>query len=47
VTTNLKEMEWQDVNWIQLTKDRDNWRNYLSTEIDLLIPKNAGNFVNS
>ena len=32
VTTNLKEMEWQDVNWIQLSQDRDNWRNHMNTE---------------
>lgn len=47
MTTNLKEMEWQNVNWIQLAQDMDNWRNHMSAEIDRLTPKNAGNFVNS
>jgi hypothetical protein len=42
MTTILKEMQWQDVNWIQLALDRDKWRNYTSNETDLLIPKMWG-----
>ena len=47
VTTNLKEMEWQDVNWIHMAQDRYNQRTHTSTEIDHFIQKNMGNCVNS
>jgi hypothetical protein len=36
--TNLWEMEWKSVNWIHLTKDRDQWQALVNTVMNLQNP---------
>jgi hypothetical protein len=39
---DLREIEWEDVDWMHLTQDRDQWRGLVNTEMNLRIPQNAG-----
>jgi hypothetical protein len=43
----LKEIGWDDVDWIDLAQDRDQWRALVNTGVNLRVPYNAGNFVSS
>jgi hypothetical protein len=33
------------MNWIDLAEDRDQWRAFVYTVINLMVPKHAGNFL--
>jgi hypothetical protein len=35
IRKNLREMGWQDVGWIQLAQDRDQWRVLVNTVTNL------------
>jgi hypothetical protein len=35
---DLREIAWKDVDWIYLTKDRDQWRAVVNTVMNLLVP---------
>jgi hypothetical protein len=39
----LREKGWEDVNWINLAQDRDQWPALVNTIMNLLIPQKAGN----
>jgi hypothetical protein len=43
----LGEIEWNGINWIDLAEDRDQWRAFVSTAINLRLPYNAGKFLSS
>ena len=34
-------------DWMELAQDRERWRALVSTVMNLLVPKNAGNFLTS
>jgi len=34
----LREMGWENVDWIQLAQDRDQWRVVVNTVMNLRVP---------
>jgi hypothetical protein len=45
IKTDPREIGWGDMDWIDLAKDRDQWRAVLNTVMNLRIPKKAGKFL--
>jgi hypothetical protein len=41
---DLREIEWDSMDWIDLAKDRDQWRALVYTVMNLQVPKNTGHF---
>jgi hypothetical protein len=35
---DLREMEWDGVDWIELAQERDQWRALVNTAMNLRIP---------
>jgi hypothetical protein len=35
---NVREIEWDDMNWIDLAQDRDLWRALVKTVMNLRVP---------
>jgi hypothetical protein len=40
---DLREIGWDDVDWIDLAQDRDQWRALLNMVMNLPVPYNAEN----
>jgi hypothetical protein len=38
IKMNLGEIGWDDVDWIDLAQDRDQWRALVNTVINLRVP---------
>jgi hypothetical protein len=38
VKMDLREIQWGDVEWIDLAQDRDQWRALVNTVMNLLVP---------
>jgi hypothetical protein len=38
IKMDLREMGWDDMDWIELAKDRDQWRPLVNTVINFRIP---------
>jgi hypothetical protein len=38
IKKDLREVEWSDVDWIDLTQDRDQWRVLVNTVMNLRVP---------
>jgi hypothetical protein len=38
IRTNLREIGWGGMDWIDLARDRDQWRALVNTVINLLVP---------
>jgi hypothetical protein len=45
IKMDLKETGWGDTDWIDLAEDRDHWRAFVNTEMNLLVPKKFGKFL--
>jgi hypothetical protein len=41
----LREIEWDDMDWIDLAQDQDQWRTLVNTVMNLRVPLNAGKFL--
>jgi hypothetical protein len=38
IKTDLRKIGWDGMNWIDLTKDRDRWRSFAGTIMNLRVP---------
>jgi hypothetical protein len=38
IRMDFNEIEWDGVDWIQLTQDRDHWRGFVNTVMNLRAP---------
>jgi hypothetical protein len=38
IKMDLREVEWDDMDWIDLEKDRDRWRAYVNAVMNLRVP---------
>jgi hypothetical protein len=47
IKINNTEIEWDDMDWIDLAQYRDQWRALLNTVMNLRVPKHAGKFLSS
>jgi hypothetical protein len=41
---DLEEVEWGDVDWIGLAKERNRWRAVVNSVMNLWVPKILGNY---
>jgi hypothetical protein len=44
---DLKDIGWSSVDWIDLAKDRDQWRALVNKVMNIRVPSSAGNFLSS
>jgi hypothetical protein len=42
---DLREIGWDGVDWIDMGRDRDQWRVLVNTVLNLRVPGNAGKFL--
>jgi hypothetical protein len=35
---DLREIEWDGVDWVDLAQDKDQWRAHVNTVMNLLVP---------
>jgi hypothetical protein len=42
---DLREIGWDGMDWIDLPRDRDQWRALLNAVMNLRVPYNAGKFL--
>jgi hypothetical protein len=47
VKIDLREKGWGGMDWINLTKKRDQWRALVNMVINLRVPQNAGKLLSS
>jgi hypothetical protein len=38
IKTDLREIGWDDIDWIDLAQDRDQWRTLVNTVMNLRVP---------
>jgi hypothetical protein len=34
----LREVVWEDVDWMHLTQDRDQWQTFVNAVMNLMVP---------
>jgi hypothetical protein len=42
---DLRDIGWNGMEWINLTLDRDYWRTFMNTVMNLLVPYDIGKFL--
>jgi hypothetical protein len=45
IKTDLREIGWDGMDWIDLAQDRDQWRGHVNTVMNLRVPIYAGKFM--
>jgi hypothetical protein len=45
IKTDLREIRWGSMDWIDLAQNRDKWRALVNTAINLRVPQNVGKFL--
>jgi hypothetical protein len=43
--TDLKEIRWEDMDWIYLDENKDKWQALINVTMELLVSYIAGNFL--
>jgi hypothetical protein len=38
INMDVREIEWDDMAWIDMAQDRDHWRAHVNTVMNILIP---------
>jgi hypothetical protein len=38
IKIDLREIEWDGMNWVELAQDRDRWRSLVNTVMSLRVP---------
>jgi hypothetical protein len=38
IKIDLRETGWDDMDWIDLAQDKDQWRDLVNTELNLRVP---------
>ena len=46
IKMDLQEMEFGDMDWIELTQNRGRWRAFVNAVMKIRVLQNAGNFLN-
>jgi hypothetical protein len=44
---DLREIGWGGMDWIDLARDRNQWRPLANTVMNLQVPRNIGKFLSS
>jgi hypothetical protein len=44
---DLRELEWDDMDWIDLAENRDKWKALVNAVMNLRVSQNAGKFLSS
>jgi hypothetical protein len=47
IKIDLRETGWDDMDWIDLAQDRDQWNALVNTVTNFRVPKNTGKFLSS
>jgi hypothetical protein len=47
IRMDVREIGWEDVDWIHLSQDRDQWRALVNTVMNLRVPIKTANFLTS
>jgi hypothetical protein len=47
IQMDLTEIGWGGMDWIDLARDRDQWRTLVNAAMNLRIPLNTGKFLNN
>jgi hypothetical protein len=47
IKMGLGEIKWDGVNWIDLAQDRDQWRTFVNTVMNIRVPYNFRKFLSS
>jgi hypothetical protein len=45
IKMDLREIEWDGMDWIYLAQDKDQWKALVDTVLNLWVPQNAGKFL--
>jgi hypothetical protein len=47
IKIDLREIGWNDMEWINLVQDMDQWRVLVNMVMNFQVPQNAGKFLSS
>jgi hypothetical protein len=47
IKIDLREIGWVGMDWMDLNQDRDHWRAFINTVMNLWVPYNFGKFLSS
>jgi hypothetical protein len=47
IKMDLREIEWDGMDWIDPAEDRDQWRALVNAVMNLQVPSNSGKFLSS
>jgi hypothetical protein len=47
IEINLREIDWDGMDWVHLAQDSDQWRPLNNMVMNLRLPYNVGNFLDS